>query len=82
MAADIDAAQRRQATKDDEAMQGGRYPIRNKVDLAHAIRAVGRTKPGDRPAVRRFIIKRAKALGASYPSTWAADGTVNGSSKN
>lgn len=77
----INTAQRDKAARDGDAMAGGRYPIRNKTDLAHAIRAVGRTKPADRPAVRRFIIKRAKALGASYPSTWAADGTVKPASK-
>lgn len=81
--ADISEAQRKAAVKKDDAMpgggNGGRFPIRNKTDLANAIRAVGRAKPGDRAAVRRFIIKRARALGASYPSTWADDGTVRGS---
>jgi hypothetical protein len=58
----------------------GRFPIRNKAELLDAIRAVGRAKGGDagRRAVRRFIIKRARALGLMdlIPSTWNSDGTL------
>lgn len=79
--ADINTAQRDAAVKKHQAMPGGRYPIRNRQDLANAIRAVGRTKPDERPAVRRFIIQRAKALGAPYPASWAADGTLKTSQK-
>lgn len=73
---DISAAARREAASHGDAMAGGRFPIRNKTDLANAIRAVGRAPASDRPAVRRFIISRAKALGASYPSTWNDDGSL------
>ena len=73
--ANLDQAARDAAAKKGQAMAGGRFPIRNKADLANAIRAVGRAK-GDRDAVRRFIIKRAKALGASYPGSWNADGSL------
>ena len=73
---DISAQQRRTAAAEGDALPGGRFPIRNKADLANAIRAVGRAKPSDRDAVRRFIIRRAKALGASYPDSWNAEGTL------
>lgn len=73
--ADLSQAARDKAASNRQAMAGGRFPIRNKTDLANAIRAVGRAK-GDRDAVRRFIIKRAKALGASYPDSWNADGSL------
>lgn len=46
-----------------EAMPGGSFPIRNKTDLAHAIRAWGRAS--DKAAAKAWILKRAKALGAS-----------------
>lgn len=59
---------------------GGRYPIRNRADLEKAIKAVGRAKGGEegRRAVRRWIIKRARALGLSnlIPDNWASDGSL------
>jgi len=59
---------------------GGRFPIRNRSDLLKAIRAVGRAKGGEegRRKVRRFIIRRARALGLSdlIPDTWASDGSL------
>lgn len=78
--ADINASERKQAASDGQAMPGGRYPIRNKSDLQNAIHAVGRAKGGEagRRAVRRFIMKRAKALGASdmIPGSWRPDGSL------
>lgn len=61
-------------------MQGGRFPIRNRSDLQNAIRAVGRAKGGEegRRKVRRYIIRRAKALGLSsmIPDSWGSDGSL------
>lgn len=78
--ADMSTQTRKQAAAAGDAMPGGRYPIRNKQDLQNAIRAVGRAKGGEagRAAVRRFIIKRAHALGADnmIPDTWNSDGTL------
>jgi hypothetical protein len=63
-------------------MPGGRFPIRNREDLLKAIRAVGRAKGGERgrTTVRRFIIKRARALGLAslIPDSWNSDGTLKG----
>lgn len=75
--ADLTQAQRDQAASKGQAMQGGRFPIRNRSDLENAIRATGRAK-GDRNAVRRFIMKRARALNLSslIPDTWASDGSL------
>jgi hypothetical protein len=42
-------------------MPGGRFPIRNASDLDNAKHAFGRAN--DKPAVRRWIDKRAKELG-------------------
>lgn len=42
-------------------MPGGRFPIRNASDLANAKHDFGRAN--DKPAVRRWIDKRAKDLG-------------------
>lgn len=77
-------ADRQKAEQRGAAMPGGRFPIRNREDLANAIRAVGRAKGGaaGRAAVRRFIIKRARALGLSamIPDTWNSDGSLKSGS--
>lgn len=79
--ADISADVRKRAAAQGQAMPGGRFPVRNRADLANAIRAVGRVQPPTEEArakVRRFLIKRAKAIGASdaVPDSWAADGSL------
>lgn len=58
--------------KKGQAMPGGRYPIANRDDLSNAIRAVGRTDPSKRGAVKAFIKKRAAALGLTsmIPDDW------------
>lgn len=61
----------------------GRFPVRNRDDLAKAIRAVGRVQPATEEArakVRRYLIKRARELGVAdmLPENWNADGTLNG----
>lgn len=52
------------------------YPIADISDLKKAIRAVGRGKAGH-DAIRRHIIKRAKALGAMnlIPDNWSSSGS-------
>jgi hypothetical protein len=78
--ADFTEKQRQQAASKGQAMQGGRFPIRNRNDLQNAIHAVGRAKGGDagRAQVRRFIIKRARALGLMnmIPDSWNSDGSL------
>lgn len=84
-----DTATRKSLAKQGKAMpdssdtgSGGRFPIRNRSDLAKAIRAVGRAKGGEegRRKVRRFIMRRARELNASsmIPSSWQSDGSVSG----
>ena len=46
------------------SMPGGRFPIRDKQDLANAKHDIGRAK-GSREAVIRHIDARAKAVGGS-----------------
>ena len=60
-----------------QAMDDESYPIADKEDLSRAIRAVGRGG-SSHAAIRRHIIHRAKALGASseIPDNWAADGSL------
>lgn len=81
--ADISAAERKTAAKKGQAMQGGRFPIRNKADLQNAIHAVGRVRPNTEQAramVRRHIIRRARALGltSQIPDSWNGDGSLKG----
>jgi hypothetical protein len=75
-----DTATRDKLASQGKAMQGGRFPIRNRADLEKAIQAVGRAKGGEagRKAVRKFIISRARALGLTslIPDTWASDGSL------
>lgn len=80
------AEQRRRLAQQGRALPGrdggpGRFPIRNRDDLANAIRAVGRVRPNTEQArgrVRRFIIRRARELGLTsmVPDTWNSDGTL------
>lgn len=61
----------RQAAADrGEAMPDGSYPIRDRRELAKAIMALGRAT--DPQAVKRHIIKRARALDAVdlLPDSW------------
>ena len=64
------ADQRKEAAKSGEAMPDGSFPIKNKEDLANAVKAYGRAK--DKAAAKAHIIKRAKALGATddLPMDW------------
>lgn len=53
-----------------ETMSGGRYPIRDSVDLANAYKDYVRTgRPGD---VAAWIGRRAKVLGLPNPITTPA----------
>lgn len=63
--------ERRKAANRGAAMPGGRFPIKDKRDVAKAVRAVGRAK-GDKSKVRAHIQKRARALGATsaIPDSW------------
>jgi hypothetical protein len=53
------------------------YPIGDKDDLSKAISAVGRGGT-DHDRIRAYVIRRAKALGASsmIPDNWASDGSL------
>lgn len=56
----------RQAAADKgEAMPDGSFPIRSLAELDKARQAFGRTNPADRDKVKAFMLKRARALGAS-----------------
>jgi hypothetical protein len=83
-----DTQTRRSLAKKGKAMpdsegSGGRFPIRNREDLAKAIKAVGRAKGGEegRRKVRRFIMRRARELGLTsmIPDSWSSDGSVKNS---
>jgi hypothetical protein len=74
------ADQLRQMLKEGKAMRNPAgepsYPIGDKKDLSNAIHAVGRGS-GDHNAIRAYIKRRAKALGASnmIPEDWNSDGS-------
>ena len=60
-AGSVSAGARREAEGKGEAMPGGRFPIRSAADLSNAKHDYGRAN--DKPAVKRWINKRAKDLG-------------------
>jgi len=73
---EIDALGKKgQAFKDADGSYS--YPIADEDDLKNAIRAVGRGN-ADHDAIRKYVIKRAKALGSSdlIPDNWNADGSL------
>jgi hypothetical protein len=74
-------ADRDRMAKSGEAMDDGSYPIGDEEDLGKAIKAVGRGG-ADHDAIRKHIITRANALGASdqIPDSWNADGSLKSSS--
>lgn len=55
-----------------------RYPTPNVAYLKKAIKAVGRGS-GDHSIIRRYLIRRANALGARnlIPDNWNADGSTS-----
>lgn len=65
---------RQKAASKGEAMPDGSFPIRNLDELGKAIKLWGQAKNPD--AAKRFIIKRAKELGATdqLPADWRASG--------
>lgn len=71
--AEFSPKQREELAKKGEAMPDGSYPIRNVADLKNAIKAYGRSALKERQAVRKHIIKRAKALDSVdlIPEQWA-----------
>ena len=66
--------QRGEMAKDGTALADGSFPISTKEDLSNAIQAFGRAS--DKPAAKRHIMQRAKALGAEslIPATWVVSG--------
>jgi hypothetical protein len=57
------------------------FQVRNRADLDHAIKAIGRVRPNTdeaRARVRKYVMARAKALGLSsmIPGTWGSDGNL------
>lgn len=73
----LNAATRGRLASAGKALPGGRFPIRNASDLEKAVRMVGLAK-GDHADVRRFIHRRATALGLTHkvPSGWKPDGSL------
>lgn len=71
--ADFNTERRRRLASRGQAMPDGGFPIRNISDLKNAIQAYGRAT--NKPAVKAWIKKRARALGAEdlLPDNWRDD---------
>lgn len=70
--------QRKKLAQKQQAMPDGGYPIRNVSDLKNAIQAYGRAT--NKPAVKAWIKKRAKALGREdlLPDNWRTTSVSHG----
>ena len=68
----ISREKRQALAKKGYALPDGSYPITNIDSLKDSIQAYGRSKPGKRAAVRRHIMKRARALDRAdlIPDKW------------
>lgn len=68
--AEFSVKYRAKLSEENLAMPDGSYPIRNRNDLKNAISSYGRAK--NKSAVKKWIIKRAKALNAEdlIPESW------------
>jgi hypothetical protein len=63
---------RERLADEGKALKDGSYPIRNVSDLRNAVQAYGRAKPGHKGAVRKHIMKQARALDRKdlIPENW------------
>ena len=63
---------RERLAQEGKALKDGSYPIRNISDLRNAVQAYGRAKPGHKAAVRKHIMKQARALDRRdlIPENW------------
>ena len=68
----ISREKRQKLAKEGKALPDGSYPITTVDSLKDSIQAYGRSKPGKRAAVRRHIMKRARALDKAdlIPEEW------------
>lgn len=66
---------REKAAEKGQALPDGSFPIRNIKDLKNAVQAYGRAKASNKAAVRKHIVKRAKALGRAdlIPKTFNSE---------
>jgi hypothetical protein len=73
-ARDFSTDQRKKLAGQGAARPDGSYPIVTPEDLGNAIKAFGRSNPGDRAAVKAHIVKRARALGKTsmLPEGWGS----------
>lgn len=72
------AAKAKGAALSSQSGGAPRYPTPNVEYLKKAIRAVGRGK-GDHSVIRRYLIRRANALGVRnlIPDNWQSDGSTS-----
>ena len=63
---------RERLAQEGKALKDGSFPIRNVNDLRNAVQAYGRAKPGSKAAVRKHIMKQARALDRKdlIPENW------------
>jgi hypothetical protein len=75
----ISMKDRKKLAKEGKALPDGSYPISNESDLKNAIQAYGRSKPSRRAAVRRHIMKKARAMDKAdlIPEKWKSASIID-----
>lgn len=63
-AKDYTAAERRQGAKEGWCMPDGSYPTKTRQDLDNAMQSFGRAPASKRASLKRYLLRRARALGA------------------
>lgn len=77
---DFSTKEREKLSEEKHAMPDGSFPIRNLADLGDAIQSFGRASNDKQAAVKKFIIRRAKELGATekLPEGWSVEKSEDG----
>jgi hypothetical protein len=58
----VPTAERQRLAVKGQALPGGGFPVKTEQDVRNALQAWGRSKPADRPALKRLLLRAARRL--------------------
>lgn len=58
----VPTAERTRLAGKGQALPGGGFPVKTEQDVRNALQAWGRSKPADRPALKRLLLRAARRL--------------------
>lgn len=70
--------ERMRLAAEQKAMPDGSYPTPDETYLEHAFEAYGRETEAQKPALRRYLVRRAVALGRTdlIPESWHVEAST------